>query len=116
VLLQGLLAAASRKKTAYRTAALAALQKLLDALPPLTAAGGAAGSSACALQGDAVWQAVSGPMLEALQQHLTAASTPAAAAASAAGDSGSASAASGSAAGAASEDDVKPLPLAEACR
>lgn len=95
VLLQGLLSAAARKKTAYRTAALAALQQVLDALPPLLAAG--------TVDGVSVWQVVSPPMLQALQQQLEAASTPPAAAAAAEG-------------GGVVDEEVKPLPLVEACK
>lgn len=96
VLLQGLLSAAARKKTAYRTAALAALQQVLDALPPLMAAG--------AVDGVSVWQVVSPPMLQALQQQLEAASKPPAAAAAAAEGGGSV------------EEELKPLPLVEVCK
>jgi hypothetical protein len=105
VIVNGLLAAAARKKTVFRTAALAALQKLLDAL--------AAAPSAAAPEVDAaaVWQLLSGPMLEALQQHLTAASTPAPSSAPAPGDGGAAAAAAAEAA-----DEVKPLPLVEVCK
>lgn len=95
VLLQGLLSAAARKKTSYRTAALAALQQVLDALPPLMAA--------VAVDGASVWQVVSPPMLQALQQQLEAASKPPASAAAAAEGGGV-------------EEEVKPLPLVEACK
>jgi hypothetical protein len=103
MLLQGLLAAAARKKTTFRTAALAALQQLLDALPPLTKAPPAATGKGAVVDRGAVWEVVSPPMLQALQQQLAAASKiPATAAAPGAGEG--------------VEDEVKPLPLVEVCK
>ncbi|WIA23756.1 hypothetical protein OEZ85_000433 [Tetradesmus obliquus] len=100
VLLGGLLSAAARKKTSYRAAALAAMQKVLVALLPLTRAT----TTPAVVDGGAVWGSVSPPLLDALQQHLTAASAPAPAA--------KAEAAAGAAEPA---DEVKPLPLPETC-
>lgn len=102
VLLGGLLSAAARKKTSYRAAALAAMQKVLVALLPLTRT---TTTAPAVVDGGAVWGTVSPPLLDALQQHLAAASAPAPAA--------KAEAAAGAAELA---DEVKPLPLPETCR
>jgi hypothetical protein len=99
----GLLSAAARKKSTYRSAALAALHKVLVALQPRASTT----SQPSAVDGSAVWGTVAPPLLEALQQQLAAAST-APAAASANGDKGAASADA--------SDEVKPLPLSETCR
>ncbi|KAF6252864.1 armadillo-type protein [Scenedesmus sp. NREL 46B-D3] len=99
VLLSGMLSAAARKKSSYRIAALAAMQKVLAAMQPLTSTA----TVPAAVDGSAVWGTVSPPLLQALQQQLAAASAPA----QASGDTG---------AGAADPyDEVKPLPLAETC-
>jgi hypothetical protein len=106
VLLDGLLAAAARKKSSYRAAALAALQKVLSALQPLTRT--SAGTAV--VDGSIVWSTVSAPLLEALQQHLASASTPLPAAKEQSAGDGS------GAGGAEQSDEVKPLPLPETCR
>lgn len=100
-MLGGLLSAAARKKTSYRAAALAAMQKVLVALLPLTRT---TTTAPPVVDGSAVWGTVSPPLLNALQQHLAAASAPVPAA--------KANAAAGAAEPA---DEVKPLPLPETC-
>jgi hypothetical protein len=112
-------AAAARKKTLYRAAALAALQKLLAAME--LQPGGPSGTSqkvdssenssnstaaaaAAAAAAEIVWRVASAPLLDALQQHVTAAtSTPAAAEKGAEG------------ADVAGSGEDKPAPLAETC-
>jgi len=77
------------------------MQRVLVALLPLTRTT----TVPAVVDGSAVWGTVSPPLLDALQQHLAAASAPAPAAKEAA------------AAGAAEPaDEVKPLPLPETCR
>jgi hypothetical protein len=100
VLLGGLLSAAARKKSTYRSAALAALQKVLVAVQPRASTP----SLPSAVDGSAVWGTVAPPLLEALQQQLNTASTPAVVV----GVKGAGVADAG--------DEVKPLPLSETCR
>jgi hypothetical protein len=102
VLLNGLLAAAARKKTSYRAAALAAMQKVLAALPTLTSSAATRG----VIDGSAVWGTVSPPLLEALQQQLDALTAPSSTAAEGAAGAGSAD----------PSEEPKPLPLLETCR
>lgn len=113
ILLKALLAAAARKKTSFRAAALAALQRILQALSKPSESGlqqGTPPSAGVPCDGAAVWQVVSRPLVEALQQHMTASSTPPVPASS----SSSAAAVAGGEGESGSE--VKPLPLAEVCK
>lgn len=112
VLLKGLLSASSRKKTTYRSAALAALQQLLDAL------GGASGSSSplSTVDGKEVWGTVSPALIEALQQQLAAVTKQPQQAPSQDKRSAGSTAAAGGALEQQPGDEVKPLPLIETCR
>eukprot|EP00878_Enallax_costatus_P009355 GHUV01009777.1.p1 GENE.GHUV01009777.1~~GHUV01009777.1.p1 ORF type:complete len:703 (+),score=264.85 GHUV01009777.1:111-2219(+) len=101
VLLKGLLAAAGRQKSSYRAAALASLQKVLEALQRL---GGLA-------DGQAVWAVVSPTLLAALQRQLEAASKQPDKPASAVENGTGATARQGDNA----NEEVKPLPLSETC-
>lgn len=107
-LLSGLLSAAARKKTVYRIAALAALHKVLSSLQPL-ARPHQVPSESVAVDGDVVWAIVFPPLLEALQQHLAAATAhPQLAVAGAEARAAEVEGAEGV--------ETKPWPLVEACR
>lgn len=102
MLLNGLLAAAGRKKVLYRSAALASLQKVLEAYR----------GPAVRADGQAVWEVVSPTLLGALQQQLEAASKQPDRPASAPQNGLAATTGPGDT----ENEAVKPLPLSETCR